>query len=154
MFRLSRAAEYGLRGLLYMAQQPIGKKSYIEEIAKAQDVPKAYLAKIFQSLCKKGFIQSYRGSDGGFSFIRPPGEISLLVAIEAIEGPVALNECLIHEGYCKREVSCPIHEVWRAAQETFLRFLTTVSFADLAESAKDNNKDLLDKLGVAKAAAT
>ena len=153
MFRLSRAAEYGLRGLLYMAHKPEGKKSYIEEIARAQDVPKAYLAKIFQSLCKKGFIKSYRGSEGGFSFIRPSGEISLLEAIEAIEGPVHLNECLIHEGYCDNDSSCPIHEVWRAAQENFLKLLTTVSFADLAESAK-KNKSVFDKLGVARAAST
>ena len=153
MFRLSRAAEYGLRGLLYMAQQPIEKKSYVEEISKAQEVPKASLAKIFQSLSKKGYIKSYRGAEGGFSFTRPPEEINLLEAIEAIEGPIALNECLIHEGYCKREASCPIHDVWREAQEEFLRFLTTVSFADLADSAKEKQKGILDKLSSAGAAS-
>ncbi len=137
MFRLSRGAEYAIRGLLYLAMQPEGKISFIEEISVAQEVPKAYLAKIFQTLGKKGFVKSYRGPDGGFALTKPASEICLLDAIEALEGPIHFNECLIHEGYCHRDEMCPIHDVWIKAQKQFLEVLTSTNFTTLAESARE-----------------
>ena len=61
MFRLSKGAEYAIRGVLYLSLQPRGKVAYIDEVCKDQDVPKAYLAKIFQTLSKKGLLISTRG---------------------------------------------------------------------------------------------
>lgn len=136
MFKLSRGAEYAIRGLLYMALQPEGKISYIEEISDAQDVPRAYLAKIFQQLSKKGFVKSFRGPEGGFLLLKLPKDISLFETIEAIEGPMHLNECLIHDGYCPRDKVCPIHDVWREAQSRFIGFLNESNFADLAEAGR------------------
>jgi Rrf2 family protein len=136
MFKLSRGAEYAIRGLLYMAMQPEGKISYIEQISNAQDVPKAYLAKIFQQLSKKGFVKSYRGPEGGFVLLKSPKDISLFETIEAIEGPMHLNECLIHDGYCPRDQACPIHDVWREAQTRFIDFLNNANFAELAEAGR------------------
>ncbi len=136
MFKLSRGAEYAIRGLLYMAMQPEGKISYIEEISIAQDVPRAYLAKIFQQLSKKGFVKSFRGPEGGFLLLKSPKDISLFETIEAIEGPMHLNECLIHDGYCPRDQQCPIHEVWREAQSRFIGFLNDSNFAQLAEAGR------------------
>lgn len=136
MFKLSRGAEYAIRGLLYMSMQPEGKISFIEEISTAQEVPKAYLAKIFQQLSKKGFVKSYRGPEGGFLLLKAPKDISLFETIEAIEGPIHLNECLIHDGFCPRDQVCPIHDVWREAQTRFIDFLNESNFDQLAESAR------------------
>lgn len=136
MFKLSRGAEYAIRGLLYMATQPEGKISFIEEISNAQDVPKAYLAKIYQQLSKNGFVKSFRGPEGGFVLLKSPKDISLFEVIEAIEGPMHLNECLIHDGYCPRDKLCPIHDVWREAQKRFIDFLNDSNFADLAEAGR------------------
>jgi Rrf2 family protein len=136
MFKLSRGAEYAIRGLLYMSLQPEGKISFIEEISTAQEVPKAYLAKIFQQLSKKGFVKSYRGPEGGFLLLKAPKDISLFETIEAIEGPIHLNECLIHDGFCPRDQVCPIHDVWREAQTRFIDFLNESNFDQLANSAR------------------
>lgn len=136
MFKLSRGAEYAIRGLLYMSMQPKGKISFIEEISTAQEVPKAYLAKIFQQLSKKGFVKSYRGPEGGFLLLKAPKDINLFETIEAIEGPIHLNECLIHDGFCPRDQVCPIHEVWHEAQSRFIGFLNDSTFAQLADSAR------------------
>ena len=145
MFKLSRGAEYAIRGVLYLAMQPMGKVSYIEEISKAQDVPRAYLAKIFQTLCKKGYLKSYRGPEGGFALSKPPAEISMLDVIVAMEGPVHLNDCLIHKGYCERDEVCPIHDVWRTAQKKFLDFLASCTFVALAEAARVKKELAEDK---------
>ena len=136
MFKLSRGAEYAIRGLLYLAMQPEGKISFIEEISIAQTIPRAYLAKIFQTLGKKGFVKSYRGPDGGFALTKPADEISLLDAIETIEGPIHFNECLIHEGHCHKDEICPVHNVWMKAQKQFMEVLTETNFTVLAEASR------------------
>ncbi|MEE8574195.1 MAG: Rrf2 family transcriptional regulator, partial [Thermodesulfobacteriota bacterium] len=90
----------------------------------------------FQTLGKKGFVRSYRGPDGGFALAKPAGEISVLDAIEAMEGPVFLNECLIHVGFCDRDQTCPIHDVWVGAQKTLKDFLSSCTFEKLAVDGK------------------
>ncbi len=133
MFKLSRGAEYAIRGLLHLAIKPSGEISYLDEISKAQDVPKPYLAKIFQYLSRKGFLKSYRGPSGGFTLLKSPEDITLLDIIVAMEGPIHLNDCLIHKGYCRRDDMCPVHDVWRMAQKQFLDFLASWSLADLVK---------------------
>ncbi len=145
MFKLSRGAEYAIRGLLYLSGQPTGKVSYIEEISNAQQIPRAYLAKIFQTLSKKGFVKSYRGPEGGFALTRDPAELTLLEAVEAMEGPIHLNECLIHSGYCEREDMCPIHDVWNQAHEKLMEVLTGTTFAGLAEAGREKAAKARDK---------
>lgn len=136
MFRLSKAAEYAIRGVLHLSLKPSGETSDILEISREENVPAAYLAKIFQTLSRKGFVKSFRGPDGGFSLSRPPREITLLEVIETMEGPVYLNDCLIRPGYCSRDNICPVHDVWKDAQSRFLLHLKTVTFEDLAANAR------------------
>lgn len=136
MFRLSKASEYAIRGLHYLAMQPEDKVSYIEEIAKAQDAPPAYLAKLFQGLARKGFVRSYRGPGGGFGLTRHPKDINLLEVIEAVEGPVYLNDCLIHEGFCPRDKTCPVHDVWKEMQKRFVEYLKVCTFSNFTKETE------------------
>jgi DNA-binding IscR family transcriptional regulator len=55
--KLTRGGEYGIRGVLYLAQQDNGKVNMLSAIAKAQDVPPRFLAKIFQALAKAGVVR-------------------------------------------------------------------------------------------------
>lgn len=136
MFRLSKAAEYSIRGLLQLTIMEGKGSQDIDAISKAQDVPKAYLSKLFQQLAKKGFVESARGPVGGFVLARSPSEITLLEVIEALEGPVFLNVCLIREGYCNRATTCPVHDVWGEAQKGFLDVLKSCNFSELAKRGK------------------
>lgn len=136
MFRLSRAAEYAIRGIAYLADNAGDEVVESEKIAKAEGVPAAYLAKLFQALAKKGFVRSVRGPEGGFILAMSPERISLLDIIEAVEGPIHLNDCLIRAGYCKRESICPVHDVWREAQKKLLDYLKESNFADLVASGR------------------
>jgi DNA-binding IscR family transcriptional regulator len=55
--------------------------------------------------------------------------------IEAIDGPISLNLCLISGLACKRSSHCPAHPVWARAQEAMLEVLNTATVAALAEGA-------------------
>jgi len=140
MFRLSRAAEYAIRGVLHLSDAPQGATVDVERVAKAQRIPVAYLAKLFQMLAKKGFVKSTRGPDGGFRLSRDPEDISVLEVIEAIEGPIFLNDCLIHAGQCQMDKVCPVHDVWREAQKRMLEYLRGSSFKGLVKASRQKAK--------------
>ncbi|OGB92701.1 MAG: Rrf2 family transcriptional regulator [candidate division NC10 bacterium RBG_16_65_8] len=134
--KLTRGGEYGVRGVLYLAQQEDGKVSMLSAIAKAQDVPPRFLAKIFQALAKAGVVKSHRGAKGGFSLARPASEVTIRDVIEAVEGPIFLNVCLAAPGECNREVLCPLHAVWEEAQGKMMGVLGQKDFAELARAEK------------------
>jgi len=85
---LTKAAVYGIYGLVYLAKQPKDKVVSLSEVASMFNLPKKFLAKIFQMLAKVGFVTSYRGIRGGFRLNRLKDEITLKEIIECIQGPI------------------------------------------------------------------
>lgn len=63
--------------------------------------------------------------------------VSLLDVVEAIEGPVLLNQCLEEEPSCDRKSWCPAHQVWAEAQAAVTNVLGGTSMASLAARAKE-----------------
>jgi len=133
--QLTRGSEYAIRGMLYLARQPRGRKVMTSTIARAAEVPASFLAKALQILARSGIVESTRGTGGGFSLLQPAGEITLRQIVEAVEGDIALNECLVHKNSCKRIGTCPAHKIWREAQEQLLRVLDKANLGDLARDA-------------------
>ena len=131
MMELTRKGEYAIRGILYLAQQPPGKVSLISEIAEATDAPQTFLAKIFQSFAKIGIVSSFRGTGGGFTIGRPPASITLREVVEAVEGPIMPNRCLIGNT-CDRGGPCLVHGVWRTVQTEVVKILDGVTIETLA----------------------
>lgn len=133
---LTRKGEYAIRGIVYLAKQPVGKVVLVSEVAEATDVPQTFLAKIFQSFAKLGLVNSFRGTGGGFLLGRHPSKITLLQVVEAVEGPISLNRCLIGEGSCDRSAECNVHPVWRRVQNEIAAILDGVTLEDLAKEKK------------------
>ncbi len=123
-----------------MARQPSERLVLVSEISKNQNIPETFLAKIFQRLSKAGLLRSSRGLKGGFSLGKPANKITMREVIEAIEGPIALNRCLLREGECGEEEVCPIHQVWEKAQERFLEILDRTTMEDLAKQMVRNER--------------
>ena len=132
MMELTRKGEYAIRGIIYLAQQPPGKMALISEIAAAAGVPQTFLAKIFQSFSKLGFVNSYRGTGGGFTLARPASRITLRQVVEAVEGPILPNRCLMGGMDCDREAQCMVHPVWRQVQSQVVQVLDSVTIEELA----------------------
>lgn len=136
MLQITRDGEYAVRAVLFLAAQPQGSLSLISEIAEAQEVPRSYLSKIMQHLVRTGMVKSRRGAKGGFYLARRPEEITLRQAIEAIEGPIFLNVCLIKKGECHRDEFCPVHQVWIEAQRSLFEVLDGKTMAQLVEDGE------------------
>lgn len=130
--RLTRGADYGTRGIIYLARRPTNAVVLVGEIASAEELSESYLAKIFQDLAKEGLVRSHRGAKGGFSLARPPEQITLRQIIEAIEGPIAINRCLAPWEGCERIDTCPVYPVLARAQDQLLTVLDATTLSDLA----------------------
>jgi len=145
MLQLTRDGEYAVRAVVFLAAQPEGKVSLINEIAVEQEVPKSYLSKIMQHLTRAGLVKSRRGARGGFMLARPAESITLKEAIEAVEGPIFLNVCLIKKGECHRDDFCPVHPVWKEAQKKLMEVLDSKTLADLVKDAESIQKSAKKK---------
>jgi Rrf2 family protein len=122
--KLTRGGEYGILGVLYLAQQDDKNVSVLSTIAKAQDVSPLFLAKVFQALAKAGVVKSHRGVKGGFSLGRAASQITIKEVIEAIEGPIELN----------RDNVPAVRAVWDEVHEKMTDVLSQANFADLSKT--------------------
>ena len=129
--RFTRGADYGTRGMIYLAGMPQESVILVSEIASAVNLPTSYMAKIFQELAKEGIVHSHRGAHGGFSLARPASLITLRQIIEAIEGPIALNRCLSVSEGCENSATCPVHPVFARAQGQLVAVLDQTTLHDL-----------------------
>ena len=133
---ITRATEYAIRTVIFLAQQPRGEIVLKKDICRTQEVTPAFLTKILQPLIKCGIVSSQRGVGGGFLLARDPKEISLLDLLEAEEGPLHLNVCLVDDSNCDRDPFCAAHRLWGEAQAEMIRVLKSRSIAELAKETK------------------
>lgn len=130
--QLTRAADYGIRAMVHLAGLGEGKRCLLPELARATAAPESFLSKVMQLLCRAGMAASRRGQAGGFE-IRSSGRIATIrTVIEAIDGPVRLNLCLMPDDSCSRKACCPAHPIWAQAQEALMRVLESATMAELA----------------------
>lgn len=135
MLELSRKSDYALRAVIYLARISDGRFGRVSEIAKAKDIPQAFLAQILPLLANHGLVKSQQGAHGGYALARNPELISFLDIIESVEGPLRLNKCV--EGQhddCTILDSCEMQHVWNQAQTQMVGFLRGVTMADMLEA--------------------
>ena len=132
---LSQKCQYALRAVFEVAKRSGEGPIKIEAIAKAQAIPPRFLAAILNQLKQGGFVQSRRGSDGGYFLSREPGGLSVGEIIRFVEGPVGPVICLTDDPVD----SCPLHgkcvfmSMWREAQEAMENVYDNTSFQDLLD---------------------
>jgi len=131
--RLTRAGEYGVRCILFLAGSGQGKVVGRVEIAKAMDIPEQFLGKIAQQLAKSGFIEIIQGAKGGYRLLLSPDKLTLLDVVEAVTGEIFLNDCIMRPESCFRSPGCSIHRVWEKAREQLRNTLREATFAKLIE---------------------
>ena len=132
---ISRRTDYGVRVILDLATHSDEARASTQEIADRQSIPAPFLAKIISQLSLSGLVTTYRGAGGGVSLARSPAEINLLQVIEALDGPVRLNRCVIEPSACPRDEYCPVHHIWAKAQVELTDLLSSTTFDQLVESA-------------------
>lgn len=130
--KITRACDYAMRALIFMARKPVGTTFMRSEISKACDIPDSFLGKILQNLAKSEILISERGKKGGFRLNLAPEKVTVYDIITAVEGDINLNECLHDEDFCQFAIGCQAHKMWATIQQDFLAHLKKYSLADIS----------------------
>ena len=133
MIRLTKAGEYGLRAIRYLVENGDETRISIGDISVEKKIPEPFLRKLFKPLVQKGIINSTRGVSGGVRLARQPEDITVLEVVEALEGPLALNECLLAEVDCEFLNECGMHDVWEEAQAAMAKVLRSKNLTNLTK---------------------
>ena len=127
---LSRPAEYALRAMTYLARTKPDVRVRSRDLAKATDVPPAFLAKIMRELTNKGLLDAQKGHNGGFLLARPASEIRFIDVLRAVDFDPDSGHCLFGLGNCNAENPCPLHYEWGVLKEQIEIWASSHSLAD------------------------
>jgi len=133
--QITRQADYAVRAILHLARNG-DQRTATSMIAEKQRIPPSFLAKIVSQLSIAGLLHTSRGARGGVVLARAAKDITLLEVIEAIDGPIHLNECVGEKGACSFDTDCPLRPVWCDAQEELVGKLKNTNFADMAHTGQ------------------
>jgi Rrf2 family protein len=132
--QITRQADYAVRAVLYLTRLGPGEHTSTAQIAREQKIPPTFLAKIVSQLSAAGLLRATRGAHGGVALARPANDISLLEIVEAIDGPIVLNECVLDPGTCPLGDICTIQSVWCEAQAALVTRLSQTKFGQLVST--------------------
>jgi Rrf2 family protein len=131
---ITRQADYAIRAILFLSEKEGNGRSPTNIIAREKHIPPSFLAKIISQLSVAGLVQTSRGARGGVTLARPANQINLLEVIEAIDGPIQINECALDHETCPFGKDCAVAPLWSDLQEEMVTRLRTTSFASLVRA--------------------
>jgi Rrf2 family protein len=134
--QFTKAEEYGILGVLYLAEKDEPKVTPLSEISEAKGIPEKFLAKIFQSLAKSGIVRSHRGVRGGFTLAKEPSQIAIKEILESIQGPYHLLKTSNSQDNGGEHQFCALHELIMMAERRLLSVFEERTVADLVRWEK------------------
>jgi len=155
---IKRNTGYGLRALIFMASHEAegarvaedgssagggracvgsAEKAFTaEELADAADTSADFMHKIMQALRDGGIVESKRGPGGGFRLARDPADTTLLEIVNAVQGALHVNRCVIGLDVCERSVECPLRPTWMRIQRELEDGLRGTTLADVVAASR------------------
>lgn len=133
MIRMTKQADYGIVLMTHMARQP-ERLFNAPELAGEANLSQPMVSKILKPLARAGLLESQRGVNGGYSLARTAEEISVADIIAAVDGPIAITECIDDgPGACSQEALCPVRGNWQLINEVIRRGLAGISLAEMTQ---------------------
>ena len=132
--KISAQEEYGLRCLVQLATLKDGESLTLPQIAEGEGISSANAGKLMWLLNKAGFVQSTRGTKGGYFLSRPAGEIKLSEIIRVLDQDVLNKHCESYTGVldsCIHKGDCGIRPVIVGLHEIVENALSQITLAQL-----------------------
>jgi FeS assembly SUF system regulator len=134
MLRVTKLTDYASVVLTVLAADPEAVLS-AAALAERAGLEVPTVAKVLKPLAQAGLVQAFRGVNGGYRLALAPSAITLVEIVEAIEGPLAMTDCSVHDGQCGLERSCGARANWRRINDVVADALRKVSLADMLAPA-------------------
>jgi Rrf2 family protein len=131
---LRRNTDYALRLAVNLAAHSDDGALPTRVLARQEGVSYQLACKLMQKLHAAGLVESDMGPKGGFRLSRTPAEIPIAEVIEAIQGPLRFNRCLLGKEVCPRQKNCPVRAKIGQLQERMDEYLRSVTLGELAQN--------------------
>ena len=137
MIKLSRMADYGVILMTQLAREK-GALTTAADLSASCALPLPTVSKLLKRLAQETLLESHRGTKGGYALARAATDISMADIIGAVEGPIALTDCIEADGtVCEIEALCPTRTNWRRINDVLTQALEGVSLAEMVLPAVD-----------------
>lgn len=133
MLRMGKLTDYGIVLMSYLASRTYQQHS-AHTLSDAVSMPLPTVRKVLKSLSSSGLLISERGAQGGYNLSRSPKKISIAEIIAAIEGPIALTECVSEDSHCEQEAHCDVQTNWTRINNAVFHALDDVKLSDMLVS--------------------
>ncbi len=112
--------------------------SRVKDIAQAYNISKAHLVKCVHQLGQWGYLDNYRGRNGGFKLATAPGDITVGEILRKTEDGFDLVECFVPAtSTCPLTGLCELSLTFQKALAAFLEVVDDVTVEDLIVGRKD-----------------
>jgi len=132
--KISAQEEYGLRCLVQLATIAEEESLTLPQIAEREGVSQANAGKLMWLLSKAGFVQSTRGTKGGYTLARPANKIYLNEVIKILDADEINTHCESYTGVlevCVHKGDCGIRPVIVGLHEIVNEALSNITLAQL-----------------------
>lgn len=127
---ISRKTDYALRMLSMLVQDEDALLS-VRAAAEQVGVPYSFARSIQHGLVQAGIVESLRGVRGGMRLKVDPDKVTIREIVEAVQGPMTINDCTTPEGECPRKSNCCYHPIWAGTQALVYSYLDSITLDDV-----------------------
>jgi FeS assembly SUF system regulator len=132
MLRITKQSDYGIVLMTLFAGDGTERVHSTRDLAGLAKLPLPTVSKILKALARAGLLQSHRGVKGGYRLARHPGDISVEEIIRALEGPIAITECVEQGSDCEIEATCPVRTNWQRINGAVREALAAIRLSEMA----------------------
>jgi Rrf2 family protein len=130
--RISTRGRYALRAMVDLTQHADGEPVLRRDIAERQNISADYVAQLFRQLRAVGLVKGVKGPGGGYALARDPATISAGDIVRAVEGPIAVADCVTPNGDPNCQVEeCTTREVWQRVSQAMEKVLDEITLDNL-----------------------
>lgn len=133
---ISRKTDYALRMLTMLVENKDELLS-VRVAAEEVNVPYSFARSIQHGLAHAGIIESLRGVRGGMRLKADPAKLTMLQIVEAVQGPICMNDCTAENGTCTQLETCCYHPFWAGAQALLRDYLASVTLDDVVNGKQN-----------------
>ncbi len=142
MLKLSNRVIYGIKALYELAREYGDEPLTIREISERHGLPIPFLEQVLHRLKQAEIVESRRGIKGGYTLARQPETITIGDAVRALEGPIALCECLQNDTAesAGRARACVTSNIYRRIGSEMEKAFDSISLLDLASESQEETR--------------
>lgn len=136
MLKMSRLTEYAF--MVIMALKKSDSPASADALAKKTQLETPTVSKILKQLKKGGLLTSKRGVNGGYLLVKRKRDITLHEVITAMEGAMALTDCVTDDSACHLSADCDMSRGLKKVSQTIVEALEQVTVSELMPTEEEN----------------